>query len=274
MRILAVPNWSFYDPELCSVGVRAASQGVFVHYAEGDVDHGRTVTAFSGEAADVFRTMDALCEQFLPELNLGEGGVHPFAGALDVAPFVLLEGSEAELILATRAWASSFSERYCIPVHLYEKASYSGNESRLPMLRGQLGPVEKPFDYGSEPHPRWGYSVVGVRDFLLAVNLNFAATNLGDVRILAREIRSRRDARESEFVGVRALAFHLKKQQLAQLSLNLTLPDRTSVDSFCNWARARLGESFSTELIGVIRDIDLPKSTCLTPARNQIVPTL
>jgi glutamate formiminotransferase len=274
MKILAVPNWTFFDPDLCEQGIQHACGEVFVHYAKGDVDHGRTVTAFSGESVAVFATMTALCNFFLPKIELRKGGVHPFAGALDVAPFVLLEGSERELISGTRAWASSFSERFHIPVRLYEKAALPGQECRLPVLRGQLGPVSVPFNFGHVDHPEWGYSVVGVRDFLLAVNFNFPILSLFRVRELAREIRIMRESGDSVFEGVRSLAFQLTHQHLAQLSLNLTAPDRTSVDQIDAWVRTKTEVAFSTELIGVIRDVDLPKSTCLTPARSQIVPTL
>ena len=274
MKILAVPNWTFFDPELCERGIRHSCGGVIVHYAQGDVDHGRTVTAFSGESAAVFDAMDALCDNFLSDIDLRKGGVHPFSGALDVAPFVLLEGSESELIPMIRDWASSLFDRRVIPVRLYEKAARPGKEHRLPVLRGQLGPFTAPFDFGHVEHPQWGYSVVGVRDFLLAVNFNFPMTSLAKVRELAREIRALREDGDPEFEGVRSLAFQLRQRGFAQLSLNLTVPDRTSVDQLCNWVGNKTNIAFATELIGVIREVDLPKSTCLSPAWSQIVPTL
>lgn len=274
MKVLAIPNWSFYDPELCRLGLATASPKLTIHYARGDVDHQRTVTAFSGHVEIVFKQMDALCKLFLEGINLGKGGVHPFSGALDVAPFVLLEGSEALLVDEVRAWAATFSDAWSIPVHMYEKAVFPGIESRLPVLRGQLGPFTKPFDYGTTSHPRWGYSVVGVRDFLLAVNFNFGSADLTRVRGLAKEIRRIRESGASEWAGVRALAFQLQNQEVAQLSFNLTQPNRTSIDHIHSWVSSQIGSSFGTELIGVIRDVDLPNSTCLFPEPSQIVPTL
>jgi glutamate formiminotransferase len=99
-------------------------------------------------------------------------------------------------------------------------------------------------------------------------------SSLATVRELAREIRSLREDGDSEFEGVRSLAFTLRQRDFAQLSLNLTAPDRTSVDQLCNWVGKKTNIEFATELIGVIRDVDLPKSTYLSPARSQIVPTL
>lgn len=274
MKILAVPNWSFFDPELCFTGVRRSCSNVFVHYAKGDEDHGRTVTAFSGDSEKVFEAMKSLCLEFLPSIDLTLGGVHPFSGALDVAPFVLLDGSEAELIAEVRTWAEAFNDEFSIPVHLYEKAAFPGKEVRLPVLRGQFGPTSIPFDFGVEVHRTWGYSAIGVRDFLLAVNLNFSQACLGTVRRVAKEIRLLREAGDPIFAGVRSLAFDLKVQQFAQLSLNMTLPDHTRFDDLCLWVTAQMGDPYETELIGVIRDVDLPKSTRLSPKPEQIVPTL
>ncbi len=274
MRVLTVPNWSFFDPALCDSAVSESCSQVSVHYAQGDADHVRTVTAFSGDVLDVFSALDQLCDRILPAIDLGVGGVHPFVGALDVVPFVILEGSEAELVGLCREWVARFSSRFDIPVHLYERAAFPGQERRLPVLRGQLGVVEKGFDFGSFPHPRWGYSVVGVRDFLLAVNFNFASGELATARRLAKDIRGSRESGEARFAGVRALAFGLEKQQFAQLSLNMTMPDRTSLDEVCAWVASQRDAEFEVELIGVIRDVDLPKATRLWPMPSQIVPTL
>ena len=274
MRVLTVPNWSFFDPELCSSAIEDSCSKVALHYAKGDVDHLRTVTAFSGEAVNVLSALDSLCERFLPSINLGVGGVHPFAGALDVVPFVGLDESGAELVELCRSWAAYYSSRFGVPVHLYEKAAFSGNENRLPVLRGQLGGINKSFDFGTARHPHWGYSVVGVREFLLAVNLNFDKEEIQLVRRLAKQIRLLREAGDDRFSGVRALAFTLEQQQFAQLSMNLTLPDCTSIDDICCWLDTQTDIEYETELIGVIRDVDLPKSTRLTPQLRQIVPTL
>ena len=274
MKVLAVPNWSIFAPELCHLVSERALPELTVHYARGDVDHQRTVTAFSGPAQTVFEQMNELCRLFLDHINLGRGGVHPFSGALDVAPFVLLEGSESELIGEVREWGKEFSSTWSIPVHLYEKASLAGAESRLPALRGQLGPVGKQFDFGGTANTRWGYSVVGVRDFLLAVNFNFAEQDLTRVRELAKQVRHLRESDAADWSGVRSLAFHLQQQEISQLSFNLTDPNHTSIDHIYSWVSDQISSCFDTDLIGVIRDSDLPNSTCLHPDLGQIVPTL
>ncbi len=85
---------------------------------------------------------------------------------------------------------------------------------------------------------------------------------------LAREIRVRRNAGDELFAGVQALGFGLEIADLAQLSLNFTRPDETSVDDVRAWLPA---SGWIPELIGVIREQDLPNATCLRPTPSQII---
>jgi hypothetical protein len=276
-RILAVPNWSFYNPALCEVGRRILeASNVKVHYCKGDFDHQRTVTAFSGSQSDVFHGLSSLTATFLPEIDLSiQQGVHPRVGALDVAPFVLLEGSESQLIDVVIAWSDSFSRQFEVPIHLYEKAAKIGNEYRLPHLRGQVGSLEQLPDFGSLGHPQWGTSVVGVRDFLLAANLNLASDEIASVRAVAKEMRFQRDQGRPELLGVRALGFELKSRNMTQLSLNFTNPDATTFDAVFEIASELLVDEpifvAETELIGVIRPKDLEGATHLTYDPSQVV---
>ncbi len=276
-RILAVPNWSFFDPQLC-LGVRDILAGLplQIHYVQGDVDHQRTVTAFSGRQDDVFEAMNLVAIHLLPNINLeSQRGVHPRVGALDVAPFVLLDGSERELILATNQWADDFSFRFEIPVHLYEKSASPGMEHRLPYLRGQVGHTEQLPDFGSLEHRQFGTTIVGVRDFLLAANLNLATDDIKAVRATAKELRFQRDRGRTELIGLRALGFELKSRNMTQLSLNFTNPDATTFDAVFGIASDLLIEEpifvAETELIGVIRERDLACATQLSYDPSQVV---
>jgi len=276
-RILAVPNWSFFDPQLC-LGVREILSGLplQIHYVQGDIDHHRSVTAFSGPQDLVFEVMHLVAYHLLPNINLEyQRGVHPRVGALDVAPFVLLDGSESELISATNQWAADFSSRFEIPVHLYEKSASPGMEHRLPYLRGQVGHTEQLPDFGSLEHRQFGTTIVGVRDFLLATNINYAIQDPSDVRYVAKELRFMRDHGRPELQGVRALGFPLRSEGMSQLSLNFTQPDLTSFDAVLRIADELLdGEEvlqIETELIGVIRERDLAGATQLNYDASQVV---
>lgn len=270
-RILAVPNWSIASESICDQVLSKLNElGLTVHYAQGDIDHGRTVTAFSGEQEAVFNGLDSLADIFLPSIDLQHQiGVHPKAGALDVAPFVLLEGSKKELLAGVENWAYCFSEKHQIPGYFYELSSPS--DRKLPFLRGQTTLSVPGFDFGSVPNLEHGYFITGVREFLLAVNIDFPGEQLRTVQQLAKEIRALRDSSEPIFTGVRALAFQLKSRGECQLSMNLTNPDLVSFDAIYDWVYERIGEPNQTELIGVIRPQDVVKSTRLNIDLRQIV---
>jgi glutamate formiminotransferase len=261
-----------------------ALTGVATHDVHADFDHHRTVTAFSGDEEAVFRAVEALAEVAMPAVDLSHHvGVHPRIGALDVCPFVLPPGEDdraAALDRRIEAFAEEFAGRYEIPVYLYEGSARPGRESRLPELRrggfGKLLAREIDPDFGpSRAHPRWGVTVMGRRDFLLAVNVHFDTDDKQWVRTLAAAVRRFREDGDERFLGVRALGLCLPARNQCQLSLNVTLPDLTPLDPIFHWAQTTalvddldLGE---IELVGVIRRQDLPQDFPLVHRPSQVV---
>jgi len=286
MRILTVPNWSFGRGAslLTAFADALAAAGVTVHYSASDLDHNRTVTAFSGEEAAVETALFALCDLAFPILEMGSHqGVHPRIGALDVCPIVPLEETPAayrEALAIAERFGSRLASSYGIPVFLYEKSERGRHEADLPTLRrGGFESVRdrelKP-DFGpTRAHPRLGVTVLGVREFLIAFNVDLATENLAIARDIAREIRVYRADGDPRFLGVRALGFSLASRRLTQVSINLTLPDLTSVDPVVDWVETRAAELgvlvASTELIGVIRDRDVRKATEIAIDARQII---
>lgn len=284
MRLLAVPNWSHADKELLNrMRFIAEVAGVKIHYWQGDVDHQRSVTAFSEHYDTVLATMLELAELVKGEVNLdGHRGVHPRIGFLDVAPFVLLPapGIESDLdwlVEVVRVWAKTYSRDLGIPVYLYER---SAGENRPLSLAEYRSPkfVSEPLqpDFGSLPWPpRLGATVVGVRDFLLAVNIDLKTSDLRHAKKFAKRIRLARESGRPEFLGVRALGFELESRGLTQLSMNFTRSDGTGFDRVfeivSEWVEKDQIEIDGTELIGVIRRVDLPKSKMLKVDPDQIV---
>jgi glutamate formiminotransferase len=286
MRILTIPNWSFgRDASLLDKFEEAlALAGVTVHYAASDADHNRTVTAFSGELAQVETGLMALCELAFQFIDMRtHRGVHPRLGALDVCPFVPLEIGGAALrealALAERV-SSRIAGAYDLPVFLYEKSERGRHEADLPALR--RGGFEGLFtrelrpDFGpAHPHPKLGATVLGVRDFLIALNVDLNTEILDVAQDIAREIREYRADGDPRFLGVRALGIALESRHLTQVSMNLTLPDSTPIDPIIDWIETRAAEEgilvASTELIGVIRDRDLINATELHVDPRQVV---
>lgn len=284
MRLLAVPNWSFgRGPSLLgSFQEVLEGAGVVVHYAQSDVDHNRTVTAFSGEVESVERALRRLCELAFGLIDMTQHeGVHPRVGALDVCPLIpLTPGSELEAKAFAEKFASDLAHQYGLPVFLYEKSERGRHEADLPTLRkgGFEGLAHREFrpDFGpSRPHPRLGATILGVRDFLIAMNVDLNHGDPATARAIARTLRDIRQDGDTRFLGVRALGFPLYSRNQSQVSLNLTLPDLTPVDPIIEWvaeqAAERAVEVAGTELIGVIRGQDLPTATHLKVMPAQVV---
>lgn len=286
MQVLTVPNWSFGRDSDLLRKFRDVLElyGVHVYYVASDADHNRTVTAFSGEAREVGAALFDLCEMAFPRIDLNRHvGVHPRIGALDVCPFVTPWGCVPEEM---QSWVDSVAEQIAeafeVPVFLYEKSEKGRHEADLPSLRkggfGALLERELYPDFGpSEAHHRLGASVLGWRDFLIAMNIEFESDDVVFARSLAKRVRTLRAEGDPRFLGVRALGLPLPSKGHCQLSLNLTLPDLTPVDPVIEWvyeqAVARSLRVVGPELIGVIRDVDMEHATRLPVQREQVVVT-
>lgn len=287
MRVVTVPNWSFGRERTLFRAVQDLLEAapVQVHDCSADDDHNRTVTAFSGDIPDVEATLQVLARRILPAINLtSHMGVHPRIGGLDVCPFVPLAepvtpAEQGELEALVDRFACFMAEEFQVPVFLYERSERGRHEGTLPDLRrggfGWLLERELSPDFGpSRAHPLLGASVMGWRDFLHAFNVNLKTTELKVARQIAREIRALRQEGNLAFIGVRALGLSLASRKLTQVSLNLTMPDLTPVDTIYDHIRRRaleLGVAVAGhEFIGVVR-ADLDRQSSLKADPRQLV---
>ncbi|MCS7190919.1 MAG: glutamate formiminotransferase, partial [Fimbriimonadales bacterium] len=138
-RILCVPNFSEGRNEstIHAIADAVASAGVQVHHLSWDYDHHRMVLAFSGTPAQVKRALLRAGAVAVERIDLNRHqGVHPRIGAVDVVPFVPLEGLTREQAVAF-SWqvARSFARRTRVPVYLYEHSARAGRPRDLPTLR-------------------------------------------------------------------------------------------------------------------------------------------
>jgi glutamate formiminotransferase len=85
------------------------------------------------------------------------------------------------------------------------------NGRRLP----DLGPLQ--------PHPTAGCVIVGVRDFLIAFNVNLASSNLEIAKKIASSVREKGGG----LIGVKALGINLASRGMVQVSMNITMPFKT-----------------------------------------------
>lgn len=290
MRLLAVPNWSLGRDKAMLRQFREilSHPAVELHYCEADVDHNRTVTAFSGEEDVVADMVFRLAMACFDSIDLNKHtGVHPRIGALDVCPLVILKeaarspsGQLMNALAVAENLAGRLAASFDLPIFLYEKSERGRHEADLPSLRkggfGSLLDMRLKPDFGpSSAHPRLGVTVLGVRDPLIAFNVNLATEDIEIAQTLARQIRQMRSEGDGRVLGARVMGLPLPSRHLTQLNFNLTLPDLTAVDPIIDWVNEQVTnvnvKIADSELVGVIRNSDVSRATHLLIRPKQIV---
>ena len=190
------------DDDVIAALVAAAGADLLDHHA--DADHHRTVLTLVGEAAPRRVAAEAVARIDLTR----HGGVHPRLGAVDVVPFVALEGSTvADATAAREAFAAWLAEVHDVPVFLY------GPERSLPDVRRHAFRSLAPDHGPSAPHPTAGATCAGVRPLLVAYNVWLRGATLPVARSVASAVRR---------PGIRALGLAVGSG--VQVSMNLTDP--------------------------------------------------
>src|SRR5476649_2780124 len=111
-------------PEIVAAMAAAirAIPGVRLLDYSSDPSHNRSVFTLVGDAAGVERAVLAIFDRAIPAIDLSSHrGEHPRLGAVDVVPFVPIEGATMDdcVALAKRVGAL-VAERFQIPIYLYE----------------------------------------------------------------------------------------------------------------------------------------------------------
>src|SRR5262245_28662323 len=119
----------------CVDAVRAA--GVAVLDVSSDAEHNRSVLTIVGDSARLGEAILALFATAIAAIDLRRHeGVHPRLGAVDVVPFVPLEGTPMVACVAlARDVAAAVAERHQLPVYLYEEAALRSDRRRLEAIR-------------------------------------------------------------------------------------------------------------------------------------------
>ena len=248
----------------------------------------RTVVTFVGEP-------DAVIEAAVRAIKLaGElidmskhKGEHPRMGATDVCPLIPVSGITME---ETAAYAKKLGERVgkelTIPVYLYENAQPNKDRSNLSIIRaGEYEgffkkiklPEWKP-DFGpNEYDAKRGATVIGAREFLVAFNINLNTTSTRRANAIAFDVREAgRVKREGDpltgkiilgpdgkaitipgtLKSTKAIGWYIEEYGIAQISMNLTNTNITSVhkafEEVSKSAQEKGIRVTGSELVGII----------------------
>jgi glutamate formiminotransferase len=239
MVIECIPNVSEgRRPEIVAAladTIRAVS-GVRLLDHSADASHNRSVFTFAGDAAGVERAVLALVERAVADIDLRtQRGEHPRLGAVDVVPFVPIEGvTMADCVALARKVGAEIAARFGVPVYLYEEASTNPARRNLEDIRrgefeGLAAKMASPDwapDFGpAVPHPSAGASVVGARMPLIAYNINLATDRLDVAKKIAAAIRQS----SGGYRFVKAMGIALQDRGIVQVSMNLTNYEKTPI---------------------------------------------
>ncbi len=270
-----------------------------------DVDPGkatnRTVVTFVGEPEAVveaaYRGVKKASEVIDMRYHHGE---HPRIGATDVCPLVPVAGvTLEECAEMARALAERIATELKVPTYCYEAAALRPERKNLAVVRkGEYEglqqritqPDEMP-DFGggewTEQAARSGATVVGARDFLIAVNFNLNTTSTRRANAIAFDVREKgRPMREKPIVGkivrdengkpimipgtlkgCKAIGWFIEEYGIAQVSMNITdikaTPLHVAFEEVCRAAAARGVRVTGTEIVGLV-----PRSALLDAGKH------
>lgn len=296
--IECVPNFSEgRDPNVIRAITSAIEkvEGVKLLDVDPGADTNRTVVTFVGNRKSVIEGALAGIAKAAELIDMRRHtGAHPRLGATDVCPLVPVSGiSVAECIALSHQLAKRVAEELHIPVYLYEKSAQKPERADLANIRageyeGLARKLRDPNwqpDYGSTDfNAKSGATVIGVREFLIAYNVNLNTRDrklANDIALTIREKgRIKRD-RNGEIVrdssgeplyepgllkNIKAVGWYIDEYKMAQVSINLTdykvTPPHVVFEAVRHIAAAKGMRVTGSELVGLI-----PKEALLMAGR-------
>jgi glutamate formiminotransferase len=257
--IESVPNISEgrrSDVIAAAVAALRRTPGVRVLDVQSDKDHNRSVLTLVGDETALSAALLDLFAVAVERIDLrSHTGEHPRLGAIDVVPFVPVEGATLQDCVAlARRVGQMAGERFGLPIFLYEEAASAPHRRNLEDIRrGQFeglaqkmkDPMWAP-DFGpSAPHPSAGATVVGARMPLVAYNINLGT---GDVEVAKRIAKAIRHS-SGGFRFVKAMGLLLEERGVAQVSINMTDFKKTPLHRVFETVRSE-AERYGVPVIG------------------------
>ncbi len=237
--------------------------GVHLLDLQSDAAHHRSVITLAGEAAPLGEAVLTLFDRALAHIDLRtHKGEHPRLGAVDVVPFVPIEGATlADCVELAKEVGAAVGERFELPVFLYEEAAAAPARKNLEDIRrGEFeglpaklaDPAWAP-DFGpARPHPSAGATVIGARMPLIAYNINLATDRLDVAKRIAVAVRMS----SGGFRYVKAMGVELTERGIVQVSMNLTNHEKSPLARVFETVKreaARYGvQVLESEVVGLV----------------------
>ena len=214
-------------------------------------------------------------------------GAHPRMGATDVCPFIPVSNvSWEEAITCANQLGKRVGEELNIPVYLYERAAENKGRANLSVIRAgeyegffdKIKQREWKPDFGpSVFNEKSGATVVGVRDFLVAYNVNLNTKAVRRANSVAFDVREQGRVKTEGgapygkpvldangepvripgvLKHVKAIGWFVKEYGIAQVSMNLTnieeTPLHVAFDACVEAASKRGLRVTGSEIVGMV----------------------
>ncbi len=201
-----------------------------------DEDHNRMVVTVVGEPHALKTAVIAAMGAAIDVIDMRtHRGQHPRMGATDVVPFIPVKNiSKEEAIAFSKEVAKEASEKYALPIFLYEQSASQPQRQNLANIRkgqfeGMAAKIKQPEwkpDFGpAKIHPTAGVTAMGARMPLVAYNVNLDTSNIEIANEIAKKVRHISGGlRYCKGIGI-----ELKDRGLVQVSMNMTDYTRTAL---------------------------------------------
>jgi glutamate formiminotransferase len=228
-----------------------------------DASHNRSVFTLVGDRDGVKGAILALFQAAVAAIDLRtHQGEHPRLGAVDVVPFVPIEGvTMDDCVALARDVASAVADRFKVPVYLYEEAASSPARRNLEDIRrgefeglaAKMASAGWAPDYGpARPHESAGASVIGARMPLIAYNINLNTDRVDVAKKIAAAVRFSTGGLRY----VKAMGVKVDDRNLAQVSMNLTNYQKTPIFRVFEMVKREAGRYgvsvLESEIVGLV----------------------
>jgi glutamate formiminotransferase / formiminotetrahydrofolate cyclodeaminase len=241
----------------------------------------RTVMTFVGEPKKVceaaFLAIKKAAELIDMTTHIGR---HPRMGATDVCPFVPIANINTEDTIAlVNELAKKVGEELSIPIYLYEHSQKNTERNNLSIIRSgeyegwkeKIKLKEWQPDFGPALlNTKAGATVMGVREFLVAYNINLNTKDATLANHIAKEVRAsgkivsiknangtlERKRVHGKLKYLKAIGWYIEEYQRAQVSMNITNPYTTKMHTVFETVKAEAEKlnvtATGSELIGMV----------------------
>lgn len=279
-----VPNFSEGRNEDIIRAISDAGRGIEgakVLGIEPDADYNRTVLTIAGEPDAVAEAAFQVIKSASIHIDMSKhSGEHPRIGAVDVCPFVPLQGlSMSDCADLARKLAARVSDELSLCTFLYGSAATSPERELLSDLRkGQYEGLKKRLDDGgpllpdygplewNEQTEKFGAVVIGSRKILVAYNVNVDEKDAKISRKAGSLVRSsgrlikQEDGRRVRIPGmldmVQGMGLPLEAQGISQVSMNLrdvtVTPMHIAFEAVREIVNDHGGVTCGSELVGLV----------------------